>query len=137
MSYPPYWRWNATSYPHPNIHSWIRYATFYPYPYVHTWFREYPPVQTDILKQSIQEYHKLMEEANRILNKLSEQAFALQVLTAAQVGNKQEVDRLMGTISTTATIQTKYSPSGISITVEPKGQDQTCCKLTIYMKWGR
>lgn len=123
MSYPPCYGWY--------------YSSPYPYPNHHLWTREYPQVKTDTLNQSIQGYYKLMEEGYRILNKLSEHPFAVQVMTAAQAGNKQEVARLMKSISTTATIQAEYSPSGIGITVDPKVQnDEPCCKLAMFLKWG-
>ncbi|MEC0243509.1 hypothetical protein P4H66_27195 [Paenibacillus dokdonensis] len=108
----------------------------YSYPHTYYWIREYPQVKTDILNHSIQDYYKLMEEGYRILNKLSEHSFAVQVMTAAQAGNKQEVDRLMKTISSNATIQSEFSPSGIGITVDPKVQNTPCCKLAMFLKWG-
>ncbi|MCJ8011243.1 hypothetical protein MUG84_05710 [Paenibacillus sp. KQZ6P-2] len=102
----------------------------------YSWVREYPPVQTDTLNQSLQDYYKLMEEGYRILNKLSEHEFAFRVMTAAQAGHRQEVDRLMKSISTTAVIKSGYTPTGIGITVEPKVQNEPCCKLAMFLKWG-
>ncbi|MWV45105.1 hypothetical protein GRF59_15885 [Paenibacillus sp. HJL G12] len=122
MSYPPYYGYYMIPNAYSNTHSWLR---------------EYPQVKTDTLNQSIEGYYKLMEEGYRILSKLSEHSFAVQVMTAAQAGNKQEVDRLMKSISTTATIQSEYSPSGIGITVDPKVQHDACCKLAMFLKWGK
>lgn len=122
MSYPPYYGY----YMIPNA-----------YVAHHSWIREFPQVKTETLNHSIQDYYKLMEEAYRILNKLSDHSFAVQVMTAAQAGNKQEVDRLMKSISTTATIHSEFSPSGIGITVDPKVQTDPCCKLAMFLKWGK
>ncbi len=124
MSYPRYFGCYA-----------VPYVT--PYPQAPFWIREYPQVKTDTLNQSIQDYYKLMEEGYRILNKLSEQGFAVQVMTAAQAGNKPEVDRLMKSISTTVTIESEFSPSGIGITVDPKVQNAPCCKLAMFLRWGK
>lgn len=131
MSYPPYWAY-AASYPYSQSHPYF----FYPYPCLHSAIREYPPVETGTLRQSIQDYYKLMEEGYRILNKLSEQSFAYRIMAAAQAGNKQEVDRLMKTISTTASIQSEFSPSGIGITVNPISHNHSCCKLVMFLRWG-
>ncbi|GIO30676.1 MULTISPECIES: hypothetical protein [Paenibacillus] len=120
MGYPPYWVWYAP----------------YPYPRrVYAWAREYPQVQTDVLNQSLQNTYKLMEDGYKVLNKLSEHSFAVQVMRAAQAGNKEEVDRLMKSIGVSEAVQTDFSPSGIGITLG-SGQLNTCCKVAMFLKWG-
>lgn len=122
MSYPSYGGWC----PH-----------YYPRPYYYSWIREYPQIKTDTLNQSIQGYYSLMEEGYKILNRLSDHGFAVQVMTAAQAGNKQEVDRLMKSISSQSKISSEFSPSGIGITVDPLVETDPCCKLAMFLKWGK
>lgn len=128
MSYPPYYGWHPSASPYP-----------YYYYEAPAWIREYPQVKTDILNQSIQNYYRLMEEGYRVLGKLSEHSFAVQVMTAAQAGNKQEVDRLMKSISSDSVIRSEYSPDGIGISIDPKvqGNETACCKLAIFLRWGK
>lgn len=120
MGYPPYRAWYAP----------------YPYPRpARVWAREYPQVKTEILNRSLQHTYGLKEDGYKVLNKLSEHSFAVQVMRAAQTGNKQEVDRLMKSIGASNPVQTDFSPSGIGITLGSP-QPTACCKLAVFLKWG-
>lgn len=101
------------------------------------WNRKYPPVDTKILGQSVTAFQKLMRDGGILLNKLAEQRFAYQLMTAAQAGNQHEVDRIMASIGIESAISTKYTPSGVIFTVDPNVQGTSCCTLTMSLKWGR
>jgi hypothetical protein len=123
-------------YPHYRYPSNDDLAFCYQHPHFQ-WNRQYPPVDTQILSQSVIAFRKLMRDGGLLLNKLSEHRFAYQLMSAAQAGNRQEVDRLIKSIGIGSIIKTTYTPSGVMFTIDPNVPGTACCTLTMYLKWGR
>lgn len=98
--------------------------------------RELPPVDPARLEHSAQSFQPMLQDASRIINRLSERSFALPLMTAAQAGHQQEVDRMIKSAAGTSRIQTKYTPSGLVIVVEPTNANESCCNLSMTLRWG-
>jgi len=109
---------------------------YYPYPYYY-WSRQYPAVDTAPFLKSVTAFQKISNEAGTILEKLSEQQFAYHLMSAAQVGNQKEVDRLIKSIGISTPVTTKYTPDGVFLTIHADDADGSqCCTLTMYLRWG-
>ncbi|MFX3673339.1 MAG: hypothetical protein ACE3JQ_02670 [Paenisporosarcina sp.] len=99
--------------------------------------RQYPPVDISTFVHSVTAFQKTVAEASTILNKFAEPQFANWIMSAAQAGNKQEVDRLIKSIGTNTPVTTQYTPSGVLLTIHAQAQGSQCCTLTMYLKWGK
>lgn len=73
-----------------------------------------------------------MQQAQLLTDKIdgSEQ-FAHDLMNAAQLSNKTEVDTLIASTGITIKFQTKYSPDNIRILFTESG----CCGLTLILNW--
>ncbi len=109
---------------------------YYPFYFIRNPYRVYPEVDTSMFLQSISTLRAISNEPIMILDKLSDQTFSHQLITAAQADQSDEVDRLFQSIGTTSDITTNYNPTGISITLR-SDQNASCCYFTIYLRWGR
>ncbi|MWC31285.1 ankyrin repeat domain-containing protein [Paenibacillus sp. MMS18-CY102] len=98
--------------------------------------RELPPVDPAMLERSARTFQPMVQDASKLISRLSERSFATPLMAAAQAGHQQEVDRMIRTVATNSRIQTKYTPSGIVLTIEPSDAASTCCNLTMTLKWG-
>jgi len=122
-----------------------RYHYHYQNPYPHQYFypaiptpfnyRQYPEVDDTIFHQSVKAFQTITQESSTILQKLSDRSFAHKLMTAAQKGNQQEVDRLMKSIGINTPITTKYTPSGLELRIHADVQGSQCCTLTMNLKW--
>ncbi|NQX63895.1 hypothetical protein [Paenibacillus qinlingensis] len=125
--------------------------TFYTYPPVHyhqypvhpyhyapywAWDRNFPPVNTKMLSNSVVTSEHLLKEASIVVKKLTDPAIAQQLMTNAQSGNQKEVDRIVKTFGSDSTIETSYSPSAIQFVVGPRITGNQCCRVTLMLKWG-
>ncbi|MBM7540323.1 hypothetical protein [Amphibacillus cookii] len=124
-----YYRPIVSSYPP----SMFRY---YPSYSVLNQYREYPAVDTSMFQQSISTLKAISNEPIMILDKLSDQTFSHQLITAAQADKSDDVNRLLQSIGTTSDVTASYNPTGISITIR-SDQSVSCCHFIIYLRWGR
>jgi hypothetical protein len=98
--------------------------------------RQYPSVDISTFEHSATAFQKTVIEASTILRKFAEPQFAKKLMSAAQTGNQQEVDRLIKSIGVSTPVTTKYTPSGVLLTIHAQAQGSQCCTLTMYLKWG-
>ncbi|QKY68410.1 hypothetical protein [Lentibacillus sp. CBA3610] len=129
MYYPPY---NHPPYHQGQYHPNAVYNHFPP-------ARQYPPVDTEILTQSIHEFQILIRQEEILLERLNDTEFARLLMQAAQHGNQSEVDRLIYSIEGLyVPVQTTYTPSGVIFDLESPAASQgaNCCTLTMTLKWG-
>lgn len=111
---------------------------YYQHPYFQTPInRNYPPVDISTFEQSVTDFQKTVVEASTILKKFTNPQFARMLMSAAQSGNKQEVNRLIKSIGTTAPITIRYTPTGLWLTIHSQTPGIQCCELTMFLKWGR
>ncbi|WP_174612865.1 hypothetical protein [Virgibacillus ihumii] len=102
--------------------------------------RQYPPVDTTILSQSVKEFQVLMQQGGILLERLSDTAYSEKIMEAAQLNQQAEVDRLVQSIEGLyVTVKTSYTPSGVIFKLQSPAFEQggNCCTLNITLKWGR
>ncbi|PWV95330.1 hypothetical protein DFQ01_12843 [Paenibacillus cellulosilyticus] len=98
--------------------------------------RELPAVDPTKLEHSAQSFQPMLQDASRIIGRLTERSFVVPLMTAAQAGHQQEVDRMIKSAAGTSRIHAKYTPSGIVIVVEPTNANESCCNLSMTLRWG-
>ncbi|SHN18468.1 hypothetical protein [Gracilibacillus kekensis] len=111
------------------------YHKYQPF-YNPTYYRSYPDIDLTMFEQSIQQSQKIANDCLIMLNTFSNKEFAYQVMSAAQNGNQQEVDRLLESIGVDSSITSTYTPSGISLKLHTNAYESPCCFFTIFLKWG-
>lgn len=97
---------------------------------------QYPPVDVSIFSHSVTALQKIAHEASNVLDKFADRKFSRNLLTAAQKGNQQEVDRLIKSIGSPLPISATYTPTGLLLKIHPKAKEEQCCTLTMYLRWG-
>lgn len=92
----------------------------------------FPTVNTQKFKTSAKEFQNIMQQAHLLVDKIAvSDQFAHDLINAAQLSNKTEVDKLISSTGITVTFDTKYTPDGIRINLKEIG----CCGLTIILNW--
>jgi hypothetical protein len=109
--------------------------TMYPYQYPNQ-PRQYMDVDVTIFEKSVTAFQKMAIESSVILKKFADRRFAKSLMTAAQVGNQKEVDRLIKSVGTSKPVTAKFTPSGIQLTIDSESEGTQCCTLKMYLKWG-
>lgn len=118
------------------------YPQQHPYPGYHYYYpiaRQYPPVDVNVFTKSIKAYRLLMAQGSILLDRLGDSDFDVKLMSAAQQGNKTEVDRLMKTIGLKVPVETKYTPTGVTFDLKTQPEPSSnvsCCTLTVQLKWG-
>ncbi|TFJ93289.1 hypothetical protein [Lentibacillus salicampi] len=129
MYYPPY---DHPAYHQNQYHTNIFNNRFLP-------SRQYPPVDTEMLSQSLNEFQILIHQGEILLDRLNDTQYAVQLMQAAQQGNQSEVNRLIDSIDGLyVPTQTTYTPSGVIFELQSPAVSQgaNCCTLKITLKWG-
>ncbi|RFU62616.1 hypothetical protein D0469_20450 [Peribacillus saganii] len=98
--------------------------------------RQYPSVDIGTFEHSVTAFQQTVVEASSILRKFAEPQFARRLMSAAQTGNRQEVDRLVKSIGTSTPVTTQFTPTGILLTIHAQAQGSQCCTLTMFLRWG-
>ena len=92
----------------------------------------FPPVDTHKLKTSAQRIQAIMQQVHVLTDKIAgSEQFAHNLMNAAQLSNKAEVDRLITSTGITIKFDTKFTPDGIRIIFT----ENDCCGLTIILNW--
>lgn len=123
-------------YPYPLHQQQPPYPGYY---YYYPITRQYPQVDVNVFTKSIKAYRLLMDQGSVLLDRLGDGDFDVKLMTAAQQGNQNEVDRLIKTIGLKVPVKTKYTPTGVTfdLTTHPDPSSaMSCCTLTILLKWG-
>ncbi|WP_054711995.1 hypothetical protein [Bacillus sp. JCM 19041] len=101
--------------------------------------RQFPPIDTSELSQSVQQTEYLLQQSQILLKQLENRTFAYQLMDAAQKSNKVLVQQLIHSIpGLTVVADIQYSPTGVVFRLQSPaisgGAD--CCSLSIVLKWG-
>ena len=92
----------------------------------------FPPVNTHQLKNSAKNMQSLMNQSQFLTNKITEsEQFAHDLMSAAQLSNKTEVENLIASTGINIEFETKYTPDGIQI----RFHEHPCCGLTLILGW--
>ncbi|RUL49880.1 MULTISPECIES: hypothetical protein [Lysinibacillus] len=96
----------------------------------------YPPVDSDLLYQSANESKKLMEDASKVLERLStSRDFDTRIMDHAQQSDMEEVKRLIDSIGITSKVDIHFNPDGLRLEFSSEVEGSDCCKLTISLRW--
>ncbi|MDP4083307.1 MAG: hypothetical protein Q8934_01685 [Bacillota bacterium] len=99
----------------------------------------YPKVDTKILKSSVKSFRDLMRQGDVLLDHLEDSIFAYKIMDAAQKGNRHQVESLVKSIGLKVPFTVQYNPTSVIFTLYSKATPYTpdsCCNLTISMRWG-
>jgi len=92
----------------------------------------FPPVDTHKLKISATRIKAMMQQAQLLTDKIdSSQQFAHDLMNAAQLSNKTEVDRLITSTGITMKFEANYTPDSFRIRLI----DHDCCGVTLNLNW--
>ncbi|MEO4054444.1 hypothetical protein [Solibacillus sp. CAU 1738] len=92
----------------------------------------FPPVNTHRLKSSAKSIQTIFQQAILLATKIAEsEQFSHDLMNAAQLSNKAEVDRLISSTGITKKFESKFTPSAIQIHFF----DSSCCGLTMILHW--
>ncbi|HBT71677.1 MAG TPA: hypothetical protein DEB37_05215 [Lysinibacillus sp.] len=92
----------------------------------------FPPVDTHNLKMSATRIKAIMQQAQLLTDKIdSSQQFAHDLMNAAQLSNKTEVDKLITSTGITMKFDANYTPDNFRIRL----MDNGCCGITINLSW--
>jgi len=92
----------------------------------------FPSINTVKLKTSAKRIKIIMQQAQLLTDKIDEsEQFAHDLMNAAQLSNKTEVEKLITSTGVTIKFETTYTPDGIRIIFTDSG----CCKLTLALSW--
>ncbi|MGY0693899.1 hypothetical protein ACW2QC_14110 [Virgibacillus sp. FSP13] len=123
----------CTSYMQPVYHP----ITYYPAsPYMLSARPQYPEVDPTLFHQSAGAFKTLMNDATIILNKLADsKEFAYQVMNAAQVNDKDEVEKLIKSTGVKENVNVDFNPDAITLEMMSKLEKTECCKLAMTLRW--
>ena len=92
----------------------------------------FPSVDTHQLKNSAKSMQSLMQQSQFLTSKITEsEQFAHDLMNAAQLSKKTDVEKLIASTGITIKFETKYTPDGIQI----RFTEYPCCRLTLNLGW--
>ncbi|WP_054768281.1 hypothetical protein [Lysinibacillus parviboronicapiens] len=92
----------------------------------------FPPVDTHKLVASAKRVQTIIRQAQLLTDKINEsQQFAHNLMNAAQLSNKTEVDKLIASTGITIKFDTKYTPDNLRVLFT----ESDCCGLTLNLHW--
>ena len=98
--------------------------------------RQFPPVDTGQLEDSVSRFQKLIKEAELLINRLANSTeFATELMSAAQASNKDKVIQLIREAGVSIHITTTFTPTGIRIILDNSEVEGGCCDLMIALRW--
>ncbi|MBS4220452.1 hypothetical protein KHA96_19295 [Bacillus sp. FJAT-49711] len=96
----------------------------------------FPPISTKQFVQSTQKYQALVNEANKIINKISTTPkLAHDIMDAAQKSNQSKVDQLIQSTGITVKAKNHFTPDGLVIELSNAKGPGDCCTLRLALKW--
>jgi hypothetical protein len=98
--------------------------------------RQFPPVDTGQLEDSVSRFQKLIKEAELFINRLANSTeFATELMSAAQASNKDKVHQLIREAGVSIHITTTFTPTAIRIILDNSEVEGGCCDLMIALRW--
>ncbi|MBX0356487.1 hypothetical protein [Halobacillus sp. Nhm2S1] len=112
----------------------------YPYAYYHDHQRRsirlYPEVDEEMFVQSASEMEKLMDDARKVVGRISNSHdFANDIMGAAQESDQSRVNKLIRSTGVDSPFQAEYNPDQMKIHLSASNQQVECCQLTIVLRW--
>lgn len=120
---------------HPSVYS-PAYRYQQPPQYTPPERRQYPEVDPTLFHQSAGSFKLLMEDADIILNKLTEsKEFARKIMSNAQQNETDKVKNLIQSTGVKETVHVHYNPDAITFELVSKVEQSDCCKLVMTLRW--
>ena len=92
----------------------------------------FPHVDTHQLQVSAKSIRAIMQQSQLLTSKIADsEQFAHDLMSAAQLSNKAEVDKLITSTGITIKFDTKFTPDGIQI----RFTEHACCGMTLILNW--
>ncbi|MEG0440358.1 MAG: hypothetical protein RR587_14080 [Solibacillus sp.] len=92
----------------------------------------FPAVNTSKLKTSVKNMQAIIQQAQLLTTKIAaSEQFSHDLMNAAQLSNKKEVDRLITSTGVTIQFEAKFTPTGIEVHFF----EIACCGLTVNLGW--
>ncbi|SES64699.1 hypothetical protein SAMN05421676_10154 [Salinibacillus kushneri] len=96
----------------------------------------FPEVDTDLFTESAQTFQVLMQDAEKIIEKIANSKdFAFHVMDAAQKSEHDKVKNLINSLDISHQAEVDYNPDNIRITLLAQTQNMDCCKLIMALHW--
>ncbi|WP_233711005.1 hypothetical protein [Lederbergia citrisecunda] len=96
----------------------------------------FPPINTKQFIQSTKKFRILVNEANKIITKITTSPrFAHDLMDAAQKDNQSKVDQLIQSTGITVKAKSHYTPDGIVIELTNAKYQGDCCTLRLGLNW--
>lgn len=136
MQQPPKHLYPYVSYPIPSYP--INYSMqTNPYNYtLMNQMRPFPPVDPSTFMKSAKQSSSLLQDAQRISERISNSHdFSKKLMEAAQQSKPDIVQNLLKSIALENQSQITYNPDGIRITLKSKNPQTNCCTLMLSLKW--
>ncbi|MFS0782168.1 hypothetical protein [Bacillus sp. 1P06AnD] len=95
-----------------------------------------PPTQPERLMKSAENTKLLLADAAVVNEKLrTSPDFVKQLATAASQSDHQTVHYLINNLAIQNRALISYSPGGISITLIPQDEANSCCYIVMFLNW--
>lgn len=102
---------------------------------------EYPPVDTLVFSNSVGQSRILLQQAEMLLAKLSDNEFATKIMELSQEGKQDSVNQMLHSIiGFNMDVKTVYSPTGVTFTLKlptASNQHAPCCHVEMGLQWGK
>ncbi|MCR2823495.1 hypothetical protein [Lederbergia panacisoli] len=96
----------------------------------------FPSINTKKFVQSTEKYRALVNEANKIINKISTTPnLAHDLMDAAQKSNQSKVDQLIQSTGITVKAKNHFTPDGLVIELSNAIDSGDCCTLKLALRW--
>ncbi|WP_156906560.1 hypothetical protein [Alteribacter aurantiacus] len=120
---------------YPVFYSWP--CPFWYYPLYRLPESSYPPVETSLFAQSLQESQALIEHGRTIVTHLAaNEGKMYDLMTAAQAGNDDQVDQIVGSTGVPIDVETSYTPRSVTFRLrQSTATIPRCCTLTMNIVW--
>lgn len=118
-------------YLYPLHYSTYGYTNYFP-------SRQFPPVDPEMFYESANEMKNLMNDASEFLDKLAaSRDFAEQLMTAAQVSDLNEVERLIHTVDIVSDVDVDFNPDSLHLEFRKRTieNEVECCRLLVILRW--
>ncbi|TMW73047.1 hypothetical protein [Alteribacter natronophilus] len=98
----------------------------------------YPPVDIGAFHESLSANILLLQHGYLIVSRLSSSPSLMhRLMSAAQEGNDEEVDRIVDSTGVPTIVETTYTPTSVTFRLQTDAQTfPRCCTLTMNLVWG-
>ncbi|PSL47063.1 hypothetical protein B0H94_105219 [Salsuginibacillus halophilus] len=99
--------------------------------------RRNPDIQ--YFEASLAHYQNLLNKGSALINQLTSSPDLMQqLMAAAEVNDKEEVERIINSLQIDSAVEVSYTPTSVTFKMDEDAETfGSCCKLTMNLQWGR